>query len=211
MLVFFYFFNIPHLQRSLDVLGLSCDETNSIFRVIAVVLKLGNFIFVPVTNIDGTEGCQISNVYGKLIGTKCKLIKLLNCPLPSVEVQETAQLLNLEAQILINCLTRANSTNSTLEDVGCEMDARQAASNRNTLCRTLYSRLFTWLVNKINETLKSTQREKNLALLDFYGFEVLDHNSFEQFAINYSAEKIHQVSPKQTSFKYITILSLSVF
>lgn len=52
------------LQRSLDVLGLNCDETNSIFRVIAVVLKLGNFIFVPVTNIDGTEGCQVSNVYG---------------------------------------------------------------------------------------------------------------------------------------------------
>ncbi|XP_030080810.1 unconventional myosin-Ia isoform X1 [Drosophila hydei] len=163
--------NFHYTKRSLDVLGLSCDEINSIFRVIAVVLKLGNFIFVPVTNIDGTEGCQVSNVY---------------------EVQETAQLLNLEAQILINCLTRANSTSSTQEDVGCEMDARQATSNRNTLCRTLYSRLFTWLVNKINETMKSTQREKNLALLDFYGFEVLDHNSFEQFAINYSAEKIHQ-------------------
>ncbi|XP_022215250.2 unconventional myosin-Ia isoform X1 [Drosophila obscura] len=163
--------NFHYTKRSLDVLGLSCDETSSIFRVIAVVLKLGNFIFVPVTNIDGTEGCQVSNVY---------------------EVQETAQLLNLEAQVLINCLTRANSSNSSQEDVGSEMDARQAANNRNTLCRTLYSRLFTWLVNKINETLKSTQREKNLALLDFYGFEVLDHNSFEQFAINYSAEKIHQ-------------------
>ncbi|XP_068152516.1 unconventional myosin-Ia isoform X4 [Drosophila tropicalis] len=163
--------NFHYTKRSLDVLGLCCDEINSIFRVIAVVLKLGNFIFVPVTNIDGTEGCQVSNVY---------------------EVQETAQLLNLEAQVLINCLTRANSSNSSHEDVGSEMDARQAASNRNTLCRTLYSRLFTWLVNKINETLKSNQREKNLALLDFYGFEVLDHNSFEQFAINYSAEKIHQ-------------------
>ncbi|XP_070143249.1 unconventional myosin-Ia isoform X3 [Drosophila kikkawai] len=163
--------NFHYTKRSLDVLGLSCDEISSIFRVIAVVLKLGNFIFVPITNIDGTEGCQVSNVY---------------------EVQETAQLLNMEAQILINCLTRANSSNSAQEDVGCEMDARQAACNRNTLCRTLYSRLFTWLVNKINESLKSTQREKNLALLDFYGFEVLDHNSFEQFAINYSAEKIHQ-------------------
>ncbi|XP_052836898.1 unconventional myosin-Ia isoform X2 [Drosophila gunungcola] len=163
--------NFHYTKRSLDVLGLSCEESNSIFRVIAVVLKLGNFIFVPITNIDGTEGCQVSNVY---------------------EVQETAQLLNIEAQILINCLTRANSSNSAQEDVGCEMDARQAATNRNTLCRTLYSRLFTWLVNKINESLKSTQREKNLALLDFYGFEVLEHNSFEQFAINYSAEKIHQ-------------------
>jgi len=49
----------------LDVLGLNCEESNSIFRVIAVVLKLGNFIFVPITNIDGTEGCQVSNVYGK--------------------------------------------------------------------------------------------------------------------------------------------------
>ncbi|XP_017047047.1 unconventional myosin-Ia isoform X2 [Drosophila ficusphila] len=163
--------NFHYTKRSLDVLGLSCEESSSIFRVIAVVLKLGNFIFVPITNIDGTEGCQVSNVY---------------------EVQETAQLLNIEAQILINCLTRANSSNSAQEDVGCEMDARQAATNRNTLCRTLYSRLFTWLVNKINESLKSTQREKNLALLDFYGFEVLEHNSFEQFAINYSAEKIHQ-------------------
>ncbi|XP_044315135.1 unconventional myosin-Ia isoform X2 [Drosophila rhopaloa] len=163
--------NFHYTKRSLDVLGLGCEESNSIFRVIAVVLKLGNFIFVPITNIDGTEGCQVSNVY---------------------EVQETAQLLNIEAQILINCLTRANSSNSAQEDVGCEMDARQAATNRNTLCRTLYSRLFTWLVNKINESLKSTQREKNLALLDFYGFEVLEHNSFEQFAINYSAEKIHQ-------------------
>lgn len=36
----------------------------------------------------------------------------------SVEVQETAHLLSLEAQILINCLTRANCSNSTMEDVG---------------------------------------------------------------------------------------------
>ncbi|XP_073815090.1 myosin 95E [Musca autumnalis] len=163
--------NFHYTKKSLDVLGLSCDEINAIFRIIAVVLKLGNFIFVPITNIDGTEGCQISNVY---------------------EVQETAHLLNLEAQILINCLTRACSSNSSLEDVGCDLDARQASMIRNTLCRTLYSRLFTWLVNKINDSLKSTQREKNLALLDFYGFESMESNSFEQFAINYSSEKIHQ-------------------
>lgn len=35
-----------------------------------------------------------------------------------VEVQETAHLLNLEAQILINCLTRASCSNSTQEDIG---------------------------------------------------------------------------------------------
>lgn len=77
--------------------------------------------------------------------------------------------------------------------LGSELDARQAISCRNTLCRTMYSRLFTWLINKINDLLKSNKREKNLALLDFYGFENLDNNYFEQLTINYCSEKIHQV------------------
>ncbi|XP_055848851.1 unconventional myosin-Ia isoform X2 [Episyrphus balteatus] len=162
--------NFHYTKKSLEVLGLHADEIQSMFRIIAVVLKLGNFIFVPITNIDGTEGCQVSNDY---------------------ELQETAQLLNLDAQILLHCLTRASAA-CMHEDAGCELDARQATAYRNTLCRTLYSRLFTWLVNRINDSLKSNQREKNLALLDFYGFEIFDNNSFEQFAINYCAEKIHQ-------------------
>lgn len=65
---------------------------------------------------------------------------------------------------------------------------------RNILCRTFYGRLFTWIVNRINELLKSDQRQRNLALLDFYGFECLETNSFEQLTINYSNEKLHQVS-----------------
>ncbi len=52
-------------QKSLDVLGLNQDEILSIFKIIAVVIKLGNLVFVPTTNIDGTEGCNISNEYGK--------------------------------------------------------------------------------------------------------------------------------------------------
>lgn len=77
--------------------------------------------------------------------------------------------------------------------LGSELDARQATACRNSLCRTMYSRLFTWLINKINDLLKSNKREKNLALLDFYGFENLENNYFEQLTINYCSEKIHQV------------------
>lgn len=58
---------ISFLQKSLDVLGLNQDEILSIFKVIAVVIKLGNLVFVPTTNIDGTEGCNISNEYGNVI------------------------------------------------------------------------------------------------------------------------------------------------
>lgn len=52
-------------KRSLEVLGFSNDEILSIFKIIAVVLKLGNLNFIPITNIDGTEGCEITNDYGE--------------------------------------------------------------------------------------------------------------------------------------------------
>jgi hypothetical protein len=35
-----------------------------IFKIVASVLKLGNIGFTPTSNIDGTEGCTVSNDYG---------------------------------------------------------------------------------------------------------------------------------------------------
>lgn len=57
------FFNT---KKSLEVLGFSNDEILSVFRIIAVVLKLGNLNFIPMANIDGTEGCEITNDYGEM-------------------------------------------------------------------------------------------------------------------------------------------------
>jgi myosin I len=56
-----------HTKKSLEVLGFTIDEILSVFKIIAVVLKLGNLNFIPITNIDGTEGCEITNDYGKLL------------------------------------------------------------------------------------------------------------------------------------------------
>jgi myosin I len=53
-------------KKALDTIGLAQEEISAIFKIIAVVLKLGNLQFVPTTNIDGTEGCGISNDYGEL-------------------------------------------------------------------------------------------------------------------------------------------------
>jgi myosin I len=53
-------------RKSLDVLGFTSEEILSIFKILAAILKLGNLNFIPITNIDGTEGCEISNDYGEL-------------------------------------------------------------------------------------------------------------------------------------------------
>ena len=58
------------LQKALDDLDFSGEEVHGIFKVISAILKLGNLNFVPTTNMDGTEGCAISNDYGKC---KCKV------------------------------------------------------------------------------------------------------------------------------------------
>ena len=56
-----------YTKTALDVLGFSMEEIVNIFKVVAVVLKLGNLHFVPCNNIDGTEGCSVSNDYGKYV------------------------------------------------------------------------------------------------------------------------------------------------
>lgn len=53
-----------YTRTALETLSFSQEEIVDIFRVVAVVLKLGNLHFVPCNNIDGTEGCTIENDYG---------------------------------------------------------------------------------------------------------------------------------------------------
>uniref|UniRef100_A0A665VA03 Myosin Ic, paralog b n=1 Tax=Echeneis naucrates TaxID=173247 RepID=A0A665VA03_ECHNA len=76
------------------------------------------------------------------------------------------------------------------------LNLEQASSARDALSKAVYGRTFTWLVNKINTSLTYKDSYKNfsvIGLLDIYGFEVFQHNSFEQFCINYCNEKLQQL------------------
>lgn len=55
-----------YTKSALEIIGFTACEILDIFRIIAVILKLGNLQYVPCNNIDGTEGCSINNDYGKL-------------------------------------------------------------------------------------------------------------------------------------------------
>ena len=64
----------------------------------------------------------------------------------------------------------------------------------------MYDRLFTWIVGKINAALnvqgdagKKSYMGTVIGVLDIYGFEIFDANSFEQFCINYCNEKLQQL------------------
>ena len=61
----------------------------------------------------------------------------------------------------------------------------------------MYDRLFTWIVRYINSKLGVNITRKHdstvIGVLDIYGFEIFDNNSFEQLCINYCNEKLQQL------------------
>ena len=83
--------------------------------------------------------------------------------------------------------------NCNLNEVKCRKDS---------LTKLLYSSLFYWLVEKINENLNKLLSETQdnthdmqayIGLLDMYGFENNASNSLEQLCINYANERLHQI------------------
>lgn len=69
-----------------------------------------------------------------------------------------------------------------------------STASRDALAKALYDRLFRWIVNWINQLLAPTAAdmvgEKEIGILDIFGFERFERNSFEQMCINVANEQL---------------------
>lgn len=65
---------------------------------------------------------------------------------------------------------------------------------RDALAKAIYNNLFEWIVERVNKALRSrSQSSYVIGVLDIYGFEIFEENSFEQLCINYVNEKLQQI------------------
>ena len=70
---------------------------------------------------------------------------------------------------------------------------------KKNIFQAIYDKLFTWIVSKINAAIdphitgNKRARGTVIGVLDIYGFEIFERNSFEQFCINYCNEKLQQL------------------
>ena len=69
------------------------------------------------------------------------------------------------------------------------------ADARDAVAKVLYGRLFGWIVNKINQLLApaemiSPREQGEIGILDIFGFEHFEKNSFEQACINLANEQL---------------------
>jgi len=74
------------------------------------------------------------------------------------------------------------------------LNPAQAVSGRDALAKAIYNNLFEWIVSRINVSMKPRQAHNHIVgVLDIYGFEIFQDNSFEQLCINYVNEKLQQI------------------
>ncbi|XP_042444067.1 myosin-17-like [Zingiber officinale] len=159
------------IRRAMDIVGISEQEQEAIFRVVAAILHLGNVNFAKGQDIDSS---------------------VIKDEKSRFHLNMTAQLLMCDAQGLENALIERVMVTPE-EIITRTLVPASAIVSRDGLAKTIYSRLFDWLVEKINVSIGQDPDSKHLiGILDIYGFESFKCNSFEQFCINFANEKLQQ-------------------
>ncbi|XP_011028765.1 PREDICTED: myosin-9 isoform X2 [Populus euphratica] len=158
-------------RRAMDVVGINEKEQDAIFRVVAAILHLGNINFEKDEDIDSAVVKDEQSLF---------------------HLQMTAELLMCDPLSLEDALCKRVMITPE-EIIKRSLDPHAAAVSRDGLAKTIYSRLFEWLVDKINVSIGQDPNSKCLiGILDIYGFESFKANSFEQFCINFTNEKLQQ-------------------
>ncbi|XP_015354315.1 unconventional myosin-VI isoform X1 [Ictidomys tridecemlineatus] len=156
-------------------IGLDDEEKLDLFRVVAGVLHLGNIDFEDTGSTSG--GCNLKN---KSTQSLEYCAELLGLDQDDLRVSLTTRVM----------LTTAGGTKGTVIKVPLKVE--QANNARDALAKTVYSHLFDHVVNRVNQCFPFETSSYFIGVLDIAGFEYFEHNSFEQFCINYCNEKLQQ-------------------
>ncbi|CAI4048299.1 hypothetical protein SKDZ_13G2350 [Saccharomyces kudriavzevii ZP591] len=159
--------------KAMRVIGLGQEEQDQIFRMLAAILWIGNVSFTE--NEEGNSQVRDTSV-----------------------TDFVAYLLQIDSQLLIKSLVeRIMETNHGMKRGSVyhvPLNIVQADAVRDALAKAIYNNLFDWIVGRVNKSLQAFPgAEKSIGILDIYGFEIFEHNSFEQICINYVNEKLQQI------------------
>ncbi|XP_070140380.1 unconventional myosin-Va isoform X2 [Drosophila kikkawai] len=162
--------------QAMTVLGFSIQQIADIVKILAGILHLGNIEvskkFHEGSEEEDTDSCEI---------------------FPNdIHLQITSDLLRVNAEDLRRWLLmrKIESANEYVL-IPNSIEAAQAA--RDALAKHIYAKLFQYIVGVLNKSLNNGSKQCSfIGVLDIYGFETFEVNSFEQFCINYANEKLQQ-------------------
>lgn len=163
------------IQHCFDIIGFKPEEVSCIYGILAAILHTGNIEFQDrESEVYAGDAVEVANM---------ELVDIV------------ARLLGLVPKDLVDCLVSTGMV-ARGEIIIRENTMPEATDARDAMAKTLYGRLFSWIVNKINILLrpdKSVYRDESsriIGILDIFGFENFTTNSFEQLCINIANEQI---------------------
>uniref|UniRef100_A0A674PFG0 Myosin IXB n=1 Tax=Takifugu rubripes TaxID=31033 RepID=A0A674PFG0_TAKRU len=170
------------LKQAMEMVGFLASTKKHIFSVLSAILLLGN---VTYTLAEDTKVLEVG---------------------PAEVLSTLSDLLKVKVDLLTKALTKRKLVvaNTTVES---QYTLHEASRVRDTMAKSLYSALFEWIILHINHAMLNRRDMEesvsglSIGILDMFGFENLQKNTFEQLCINYSNEKL-QYYINQHIFKF---------
>ncbi|XP_045845777.1 unconventional myosin-IXb isoform X4 [Meles meles] len=165
--------DFERLKQAMEMVGFLPATKKQIFSVLSAILYLGNVTYKKrATGRD--EGLEVG---------------------PPEVLDTLSQLLKVKREILVEVLTKRKTVTAN-DKLILPYSLSEAITARDSMAKSLYSALFDWIVLRINHALlnKKDMEESvsclSIGVLDIFGFEDFERNSFEQFCINYANEQL---------------------
>ncbi|CAB3251355.1 unnamed protein product [Arctia plantaginis] len=159
------------IRSAFKVLNFPDNEVWGIFSLLAAILHLGNLKFKSF-NVNNIESSEVADV---------------------INASRIASLLGVNKATLCDALTRKTFV-AHGDKVVTTLTSASAVEGRDALVKAIYGHIFEYIVDMINKTLFKDQQlsSGSIGILDIFGFENFDYNSFEQLCINYANENLQQ-------------------
>uniref|UniRef100_A0A665V4C3 Myosin IXA n=1 Tax=Echeneis naucrates TaxID=173247 RepID=A0A665V4C3_ECHNA len=164
--------DFERLQLAMEMVGFLPATRKQIFSLLSAILHLGNICYKRKTYRD--DSIDICN--------------------PEV-LPVVSELLEVKEEMLFEALT-TRKTVTVGEKLIVPYKLAEAGTVRDSMAKSLYSALFDWIVFRINHALinikdlEDTTKILSIGVLDIFGFEDYENNSFEQFCINFANERL---------------------
>ncbi|KAM8894379.1 unconventional myosin-IXAa isoform 3-T4 [Spinachia spinachia] len=164
--------DFERLQLAMEMVGFLPSTRKKIFCLLSAILHLGNIRYKRKAYRD--DSIDICN--------------------PEV-LPVVSELLQVKEEMLFEALT-TRKTVTVGEKLIVPYKLSEAGTVRDSMAKSLYSALFDWIVFRINHALlnirdlEETTKILSIGVLDIFGFEDYENNSFEQFCINFANERL---------------------
>ena len=155
------------MDGALSSHGLSEAERRAIYTVVSAVLHLGNVGFEDDPD-DQRGGCRVTD--------QAETALQIASGLMGVDPDDLRRSLTFRAM-----QTAKGGSKGTV--IMVPLKVHEASSARNALAKAMYSKLFDYIVYRINQSIPLKDSVTYIGVLDIAGFEFFTLNSFGEYFI----------------------------